>query len=109
MADLPKNHKKLVAGIRKEDFLSWLHTAQPGERISYFRGHNLGDADWPTTETAMEARQCFARGEIELVQARDTDRKLSYMAIKRREVRRPLVNCDKWRPHIDWSARVYPR
>jgi hypothetical protein len=101
--------RTLVAGISKNAFLNWLNSARSGKSITYFGGHNLGDADESTQETALAARESFARGEIELIQARDDDNKISYLAIKRHETREPRVHGAKWLPQIDWQARVYYR
>ena len=83
-----------IAGISRATFLEFVNSAFPGETIIYFTGHSLGDADPATQETAKEARERFAKGEIELLQRRLPGKNgawgpLDYLAIKRKEVRVP--------------------
>jgi hypothetical protein len=73
-----------------------------------------GDADESTKETAKEARECFAKGEIELAQRRLLGKNgnwgtLEYLAIKRRNIRVPTVHGNRWLPPITQNALVYPK
>jgi len=59
-----------------------------------------------TLAVAEEAKRQYAEGKIELVQkrtARATDKRLGafdYLAIKKREVRVPVANGERWKPKI---------
>jgi hypothetical protein len=85
-------------------FLQWLETSQAGENVTYFIGRNLGDATPEAREIAEAAKQAYARGKVELVQARDIDGQLNYLAIRRKRVEVSLVNGSQWLPYISQDA-----
>jgi hypothetical protein len=115
LLEIPRQRTLIAGGfITKDDFIQWLNTSQPGDCITYFRGYNVGDADESTQETAKQARECFAKGEIELLQSRirDEDGKpglLDYLAVKRKNIQVPKVHGAKWLPYIDHNALIYHR
>lgn len=55
-----------------DEFEHWLNTASPGSIYNYYTGHSLGDKGVcpETLQTAVEAKQAFADGKVELVQRR---------------------------------------
>jgi hypothetical protein len=98
------------SGISKDEFVAGLNSALPGESIVYFTRRNLGDADESTRETAKEARERFAKGEIELAQRRLKDGKLEYLAQKRAKAVVPrLADGTSWVPLITSYSVTYGR
>jgi hypothetical protein len=96
-----------IPGIDPNTFKLWLDVSQPHEVIEYFVGPNLGISTLETVETAKLAREAFARGEVELVQRR-TGKGFTYLAIKRRHVRVPiLANGSRWHPQITTVTQTY--
>ena len=100
----PKARTLVSAPITKDDFVQWLETSQPNESTSYFIGRNLGDATPEAREIAEAAKLAYARGKVELVQARDIDGLLNYLAIRRKKIEVPKVNGNKWLPYISQDA-----
>jgi len=89
------------------DFEHFIATARAGESVVYATCGSLGDKGLSaeTLAVAEHAKRMFARGSIELTQRlrKDTDGNRAghdYLAIKRKEIRPPLVFGNPWVPQI---------
>ena len=85
-------------GMDLKSFKAWVACAEPKQVCVYFEGRHL--ADCANQDTAEAAREAFAKGQIELLQRRLPEGPLEYLAIKRKEVRIPMVGGDKWKPQL---------
>jgi hypothetical protein len=97
--------KKIPANVTKGEFLEWLDSAESGSKIVYFEGASLGLANPAATELAKEAREQFAAGRVELCQKR-IGKGFEYLAIKRKQVRPPMVGGSPWRPYLTHADQL---
>jgi len=89
--------------METQTFEHWLASSRGGDRYIYCVRHVLDCKTPPEIlSEAKLAREAFARGEVELVQKRTNgrDSPFEYIAVKRKEVRPPFVNGERWVPKI---------
>jgi hypothetical protein len=100
--------------IDLERWDQWLDQAQPGSAITYATTSSLGDkAVTPEALAVAErAKQAFAAVKVELAQRlrKDGDGKrngFDYLAIKKRELRVPMANGERWKIRFFGQGKGY--
>lgn len=90
-------------------FDAWLSQASPGKSLVYFTGFLADYVTPPSPAEKLEgeaALQAYADGKVEIAQKRVKPASLkrpgafSYIAQKRKEVRAPEANGERWRMRI---------
>ena len=90
-----------------QSFQQWLETGKPRSRFVYCTRHCLDIRTPPETlEVALQAREAYARGEVQLVQKRvEKDGPSEYTAVMNRDRCIPKVGWAK--PGSDLSDNTY--
>ena len=90
-----------------QSFEDWLKTAKPGSKYIYATRHALDIHTPPEIlAVALEARQAYAHGEVELIQKRTKKAgPFQYIAVKKRENYVPKVNGLPWRADLHKSNK----
>lgn len=95
-------------------FDTWLGNASPGSEMIYHTGKSLSKhgEGLEFTDLTHSAREAFERGEVDLVQRRLSKGKtvksigrFAWIAIKRKDVRRPRLWVSKEGVPVDWVKR----